>query len=181
MYRSIPLPTLTVASAVLALAYSSSVQAKDFAATLSGYQEVPPVSTPASGDFKLASDAPFDYTLKYDALSSEIRFAHIHFGQAGVNGGVIVFLCNNYAANPTPPGSPPACTGTSGVVTGTLLAADVIGPAAQGIAPGEGAEAVAAIEAGVTYVNVHSDLFPGGEIRGQIERARRGRGPVKRR
>jgi hypothetical protein len=44
----------------------------------------------------------------------------------------------------------------------------VIGPAGQGIAAGEFAELLAAMRAGVTYVNVHSTLYPGGEIRAQI-------------
>jgi hypothetical protein len=44
-----------------------------------------------------------------------------------------------------------------------------VGPAAQGIAAGEFAELVRAIKAGATYVNVHSSLFPTGEIRGQIK------------
>jgi hypothetical protein len=53
-------------------------------------------------------------------------------------------------------------------VTGTITAANIIGPAEQGIAPGEFAEAVAAIRAGVAYVNVHSTKLPNGEIRGQL-------------
>ena len=54
-------------------------------------------------------------------------------------------------------------------VTGTLTPADVIGPAAQGITAGQFAELVDAIRAGATYVNVHSSLYPGGEIRAQLE------------
>ena len=56
-------------------------------------------------------------------------------------------------------------------MTGTIAAADVIGPAAQGIAPGEFRELVRAMRAGATYANVHSTTFPAGEIRGQIVRA----------
>jgi CHRD domain len=44
----------------------------------------------------------------------------------------------------------------------------VIGPAGQGIAPGEFAELVAAIRAHATYVNVHTNVRTGGEIRGLV-------------
>ena len=53
-------------------------------------------------------------------------------------------------------------------MTGTITPADVIGPAGQGIAPGEFAEVVRAIRNGAVYANVHSTLRPGGEIRGQL-------------
>jgi hypothetical protein len=56
----------------------------------------------------------------------------------------------------------------SGDVMGTITAAQVVGPAGQGIAAGEFEELVRAIKTGVTYANVHSTKFPGGEIRGQI-------------
>lgn len=51
-------------------------------------------------------------------------------------------------------------------------AQDIIGPEGQGIAPGELGEVVRAIEAGVTYANVHTNKHPTGEIRGQIASAR---------
>jgi hypothetical protein len=44
----------------------------------------------------------------------------------------------------------------------------VIGPITQGIDPGELSELIAAIRAGKTYVNVHTNKHPGGEIRGQV-------------
>ena len=85
--------------------------------------------------------------------------AHIHFGQRGVNGGVSAFLCGG-SGTPCP---------ASGTVEGTITAANVVGPAAQGIAPGEFAELLRAMGLGVTYVNVHTTpTYPGGEIRGQI-------------
>jgi len=51
--------------------------------------------------------------------------------------------------------------------SGTLTAANIVGPAAQGIAPSQGGvdefdELVDAILSGATYANVHSVKFPGG-------------------
>lgn len=48
------------------------------------------------------------------------------------------------------------------------MAADVIGPTAQGIEAGAFDELLAAIRAGRTYANVHSDKWPAGEIRAQL-------------
>ena len=53
-------------------------------------------------------------------------------------------------------------------MSGTITPAQVIGPADQGIAPGEFAELVRALRAGAAYANVHTTTNAGGEIRGQI-------------
>lgn len=132
-------------------------------AEMSGYQEVPAISTAGSGEFrgKISNDeTSIDYELSYGNLRAPAFAGHIHLGQRGVNGGVSIFLCGG----PTTPPCPPA----GGTVTGTLTAAGVIGPSGQGIAPGEFDELVRAIRAGATYANVHTALHPGGEVRGQI-------------
>ena len=135
-------------------------------AHLSGYQEVPSVSTAAQGRFKAkVNGSRIDYKLSYTGLEGPVRFAHIHFAQKGVNGGVVAFLCGG--------GGKPACP-QSGEVTGTIVAADVIALADQGIAAGEIDELIAAMRHGATYANVHSDAFPNGEIRGQIRGKFRG-------
>jgi len=53
-------------------------------------------------------------------------------------------------------------------VSGTIVAADVIGPTGQGFTAGDFAALTTALRAGVTYANMHTQKFPGGEIRGQI-------------
>jgi hypothetical protein len=142
----------------------------DFNERLTGYQEVPALSTSGHGKFRASirsGGSAIRYRLSYAGLEAKPLQAHIHLGQRGVNAGVIVFLCDNTGAGPA--GTKP-CPDPSGTVTGTLHAADVIGPAAQGIAPGEFGELVRAIRAGATYANVHTEKYTGGEIRAQIER-----------
>ena len=49
-----------------------------------------------------------------------------------------------------------------------MNASNIIGPAGQGVAPGEFEEAIAAMRDGAAYANVHTVVYPTGEIRGQI-------------
>lgn len=153
-----------------ALALTTSAVASDGArrivTSLSGYEETPAVSTTANGRAVVnltRSDEGFNYRLTYSALEGDITQAHIHFGQKDVAGGVSVFLCSNLGTPSTVPCPPGPAT-----VEGTIDAADVIGPTAQGIAPGEIGELIKAIRDGKTYANVHSTKFPPGEIRGQL-------------
>ncbi len=141
---------------------------KSFRATLIGYEEVPAVSTVASGSFKATLNRAGDqlsWRLSYRDVATPVQQAHVHFGQQGVNGGVSAFFCSNL---PGAPAGTQSCPATSARLSGTIRAQDVVGPAVQGIAPGELGELAAAMRAGVTYVNVHSDAFSNGEIRGQI-------------
>ena len=134
-------------------------------ATLKGFNETPANSTPASGSFRATvSGDSITFELKYSGLVADSLFAHIHLGQKNVAGGVMIFFCDN--SNPSH--SPRTCPARGGTVTGTVTAADVIGPNGQGIAPGEFSRVLEAIHSGVTYVNVHSTKFPAGEIRGQV-------------
>lgn len=140
-------------------------------AGLTGFKEVPVISTAASGSFRAVIDdkaGTIAYELSYSRLEGDVQQAHIHVGQRSVNGAVSVFLCQT-EASPDPTGLAPRCP-RSGKVTGVLQSANMIegGIVGQGIAPGEFDELVAAIRAGVAYVNVHSSLFPAGEVRGQL-------------
>jgi hypothetical protein len=138
-----------------------------FSTDLVGYEEVPAVSSPGGGSFEAVISRSADeirYEMSYSALQGNVTQAHIHFGQKDVAGGISVFLCSNLGNGPA---GTQACP-PSGTVTGTIRPGDVIGPAAQGIAPGEFSELVKALRAGLAYANVHSTLVPAGEIRGQL-------------
>jgi hypothetical protein len=138
-------------------------------ATLTGFEEVVALSTPARGDFQArvdSSDSQLSYVLQYEGFTAGITQGHIHFGARGTNGGISIWLCGS-ATNPGPAGTP-ACPQGSGTVVRTVSAADVVGPSGQGISAGEFAEILEAIRSGTAYANVHTTTFPGGEIRGQI-------------
>jgi CHRD domain-containing protein len=141
----------------------------NFQARLIGYNETPSVSTLARGTVRLhvqgeGAATTIDYVLTYSNIEGGTAVAsHIHLGQRHTAGGVSAFFCGG--------GDKPPCPAISGTVTGTIDAADIIGPTSQGIEAGSIEELVRAIRAGATYANVHSSpRWPGGEIRGQFAR-----------
>jgi hypothetical protein len=178
--RALAVPA--IAAALLAGASSTfghddSDRHNRIATRLKSYNEVPSVSSAATGNFKAHYDGvgSISYELAFSGLEGTVTQSHIHFGQRSVNGGIMVWLCQS-ATNLDPNGLAPVCP-QSGTVSGTIQAANVICPGCsatsangQGIAVGEFDEFVKAIRAGSGYVNVHSSKFPGGEIRGQLGR-----------
>jgi hypothetical protein len=85
-----------------------------------------------------------------------------------VNGSVVIFLCQT-ASNPDPTGLAPQCP-QEGTVTGVITSANVIqgSMAPQQLSAGDLAAVITALRAGAAYANVHTQVLPGGEIRGQI-------------
>ena len=161
------------AAALACGAIVSPAAAQEVAARLVGYQETPAtINTAASGEFRATirdDGTTIDYQLTYQNLSSSPLQSHIHFGEPGLSGGVVLFLCTNL----TPPlgvPTPPACPAPPATVTGTLTAANVIPIVGQGIDAGAAgfAEIVKAIRAGAAYANLHTTAHPGGEIRGRL-------------
>ena len=154
----------TLAASLLAAPAAHS-RTERFSARLGGDEEVPPINTEGSGTFRMTIRDTITFSLTFSDLSSPLAVAHLHFGQANVAGGVMIFLCGG--------GGQPACPATtSGTITGTITAANVTGPAAQGIAAGDLDSALEAVRDGLSYVNMHTANFGGGEIRGQIRRGR---------
>lgn len=136
---------------------------------LSGYEETPlALSTPGQAKFETRLDkTAISYRLSYRDLEAPVTQAHIHFGAEGQTGGISVFLCTNLGNGPV---GTQECPAQPATVTGTIVPDDVIGPAAQGIDPGEFDELVDAIRAGATYANVHTEKYEAGEIRAQLVR-----------
>jgi hypothetical protein len=150
-----------------------------FKAKMEGKQEAPVCVTDGAGQFEMTispDDQSVSYTLSYDLEGTTVQQAHIHIGQKNVSGGITVWLCQSPPGFVDPTGLAPVCPATPNTVTGTFSKANVVGPAGQGIAGGAGgttdalfAELIGAIRAHQTYANVHSNICPGGEIRGQIK------------
>jgi CHRD domain len=137
---------------------------------LTGYEEDPLViSTTGSGEFRARINSrqqEITYDLSYAALEGNVLQAHIHLGGVAQSGGISVFLCTNLGNGPA---GTQACPPAPATISGTIRPADVIGPADQGITARQFDELVRAIRADATYVNVHSSLYPGGEIRAQLD------------
>jgi hypothetical protein len=171
---------IVIVSALLAaFPATNAVAGDEVRARLTGYQEVPSVSTVASGRFEAdihRDGQAFDWELEYSGLQGTVQQAHIHFAQKSVNGAIVVWLCGTGA--PGTQFSGPAGTQTcpqAGTVRGTAMAANVgPGSATQQLTALEIEEVIAAMRAGVAYANVHTTISPGGEIRGQVNGSGRG-------
>lgn len=131
-------------------------QEREFEERLSGANEAPPVETNASGfaDFEVEGNG-MDYDI--DVLSMEgITQAYMNQGNPNESGPVIVTLFNSW--NPT------------GIINGELVDEIITSANLEGELQGQQlSDLIALMNNGQTYVNVHSQEFPDGEIRGTIE------------
>lgn len=122
---------------------AAAINAQSYSANLSSAQEVPVNASTATGYSRIFLDetaGTITFTVVFNGLTSNQTAAHIHAaGAIGVNGPVVIDLG--------------AVGGTSGTLTGT-----------RAITPTQ----ITQLRSHLAYVNVHSNNFPGGEIRGQI-------------
>ena len=146
-----------------------------FSAKLSTFNEVPPKGTGATGTFRarLSEDGTtLNWTFTWSGLTGPPLFAHIHFGQRGVNANVMTFFCGGPKGSAVNPQKPDCPQTTSGSITGSTTAADIValnsGTTDQGLDANDFATFLRAIRSGDGYCNMHTVRFPGGEIRGQI-------------
>ncbi len=146
--------TITMVSATIFSNHIVLAQNQKFNAKLSGQQEVPPVQTTASGMawFKPMQDKVW-FKLNVTDMQG-VTQAHIHTGKQGENGPVVVTLYKS--ATPQP-------------INGKLAYGNITANLLEGPMKGKQiSDLVTAMSNEGTYVNVHTEKYPNGEIRGQI-------------
>jgi hypothetical protein len=120
-----------------------------FSAQLFGFNQVPPIPTPGSGTgtIVLAPDSTIAYSEKWVNLLGSAIAAHLHLGAPGTNGPKATDANGNNIE----------LTGVSGTIGGVAAQTFTVTPGF-----------VTALLAGNVYSNIHTTLFPAGEIRGQF-------------
>ncbi len=120
----------------------ATITSLTYTAALTGAQENPPALTSATGT------ASFKLNLSSGELTGSVvtsgiagNAAHLHLGNAGSNGPVVIPLIES-----------PTGSGIWAVAANTILSTDLR----------------IALPSGALYANVHSTSFPGGQIRGQV-------------
>lgn len=130
----------------------------EFVATLSGAEERPnPTPSTATGTATFTYDpatSTFSYTITVNGLTNIVG-SHIHVARQGVNGTIAV----DFFAGTTPP---------AGTVNGQLVAGTIGSGNMTATSPISFASLLPLMRLGDVYVNVHTQTFTGGEIRGQI-------------
>ena len=129
--------------ACLLAMFTTGATAQTYNATLDGLQEVGPNASPGTGTATLSLDGAKMLTVhvEFNGLLGDVTASHIHCcAPAGINAGALFFL-----VPPQPNVSP------IDIVVGPLTGAQET-----------------ALNSGLMYVNVHTTVFLGGEIRGQI-------------
>jgi hypothetical protein len=142
--------------------YASAQQQhqQQFITKLSGKNEVPPVTTPATGTatFTVSPDGTsLQYLLSISDISG-VMGAHLHAGPSTQNGPAIAGLFNlGMSGHPTGKVHGP-------LSKGIIRASNLTGP----LAGKDLSDLILLIKTGNTYVNVQTTQNRGGEIRGQL-------------
>lgn len=150
--------TTTKAAATASTASTQTTIARTYTAQLSGGDQVPALSTPASGTFTLTvtpEDSSVHYVLKVREITNA-TIARLRAGKAGTTGALLLTIY----AGPT----------KSGVFSGTLTQGSFTAAKLEGPLKGKSvADLEALAKAGSVYLNVGTSAHPKGEIRGQLK------------
>ena len=128
---------------------------KKYFTPLTGMEEVPPVNTNSTGIalFELLNNH-IDFKVNVTNLDKTTS-AQIHLGEFGQNGEIIVSLLKSLS---------PFDVHNGTLVEGKVTPSDLVGPLKGKTIN----ELVQLFNNTKTYVNVHTEQYPNGEIRGQI-------------
>ena len=127
----------------------------ELVANLSGQEEVPPVDTQATGMAEFTPVMPNNETVDFNVNATNIQgvtAGHIHQAAQGQNGEVVVPLFTY--------DTPQNMVSENSTITEDMLAGPMKGKTI--------ADLITAMKDGNTYVNIHTEQNPNGELRGQI-------------
>jgi hypothetical protein len=144
---------------VLTVALAAAASAQTLTATLNGGEETPILNTGAVGTAEVIVDAAnqeVTVTLRVLNVPTPTTAGHIHIGPAGIAGPVVI----NF---------PEALVGRTGDFAMMFRAGPNQFVARPAIGINTMEDAIQAIVNGNSYVNIHTQQFPAGEIRGQLK------------
>lgn len=143
---------------VFAFALAADASGQTLTANLNGGEETPILNTGAVGTAEVIVDAEsleVTVTLRVFNIPTPTTAGHIHIGPAGIAGPVVI----NF---------PDALVGRTGDFAMTFRAGPNQFVARPAIGINTMQDAIQAILNGNSYVNIHTQQFPAGEIRGQL-------------
>src|SRR6476646_2377331 len=150
---------LSVGSVSILLNTVKAQEGQSFSATLSGKDEVPPTESNSTGTAKFQineNNSQVSYWVNITGIK-KVNQAHIHNGTSGENGDIVATLSKGKSAKGD---DRPPQIGFAGNITKD----DFQGP----LKDKEISDLVSLMSDGMTYVNVHTDKYPDGAIRGQV-------------
>ncbi len=139
-----------------------------FTTTLTGANEVPPTGSPGIGSATVTLNGNFlTVNATFSGLTGTTTNAHIHC--CSPSGATAIVA----TTTPTFPGFPPGVQSGTYLQTFDLTLAASYNPAFitahGGTVTQAQADFIAGLMSGQTYFNIHTSLFGGGEIRGQLQ------------
>jgi CHRD domain-containing protein len=137
--------TAPILTSVRVPAYAQTSAGCHLRASMDALQETPPNNSPGTGTAVFTRTAPnqLSYTYDYQNLVAGVNGCHIHEAPLATPGPIVIPLSINAGT-------------TSGSVSDTATADPAL------------LDRICANPAGF-YINLHTDAFPGGEIRGQLQ------------